>query len=251
MHAAEQIRAAIAGVMSLREAHVLSPALGEAIHAIKGLQARRFAHTYADLAADPVYAPAVSFFLTELYADRDFRERDLQFGRIAGALERWLPPAATETAVALAELHGLSERLDHEMALAWLQQSDTTPAAERYVEAWRRVSAPHERGHQLELVLALGRELIGLTQTPGLLLLLKAMRGPAKMAGLAALQSFLETGFHTFKDLALVRGRAERFLDVIEHREREWLTRLFEWPKTEAIAVLMPAIQATEAPTQN
>jgi ABC-type protease/lipase transport system fused ATPase/permease subunit len=50
------------------------------------------------------------------------------------------------------------------------------------------------------------------------------MRGPAKAAGLAELQRFLESGFDTFKAM----GGAREFLSNIGTRERGLARALFE-----------------------
>ena len=52
------------------------------------------------------------------------------------------------------------------------------------------------------------------------------MRGPAKAAGLAELQRFLEAGFDTFRAM---RG-AREFLATIGERERTLAKALFESP---------------------
>ena len=76
-------------------------------------------------------------------ATRDYAERDAQFSRIAGAMQRLFPQQVVATAVALARLHALTEELDHAMGKAWLAPGadDTMPAHVRYVQAWRTVGA--------------------------------------------------------------------------------------------------------------
>ncbi|RZL05671.1 MAG: hypothetical protein EOP40_19540, partial [Rubrivivax sp.] len=74
-----------------------------AVTEVKELQALRFRATYADLIQDPACAPATRFFLDELYGVHDFAQRDAQFGRIAGAVERLFPEAVAQLAVDLAE----------------------------------------------------------------------------------------------------------------------------------------------------
>jgi hypothetical protein len=91
-------------VALLRQAVEGSSALGTAVGEVKRLQSRRFAGTYADLLAGGPYAAAAQFFLLELYGDKDYAERDAQFARIAGAIERLFPEQVVGTAVALAEL---------------------------------------------------------------------------------------------------------------------------------------------------
>jgi hypothetical protein len=228
MEAAHKIRNAVAQVSLLRQATSANPALQAALRTIKRLQAQRFSATYADLLADGPYADAASFFLEELYSDKDYAQRDAQFGRIAGAIDKLFPAEVAATAVALAELHAMTEDLDHAMALAWLSQRESLPDARRYVAAWRAVGRRQDREGQLSVVLVIGREMVQFTRTPGLRMLLKMMRGPAAAAGLRSLQAFLENGFDTFAAMTRKGGAAEAFLAVVEKREAALIASLFD-----------------------
>ncbi len=229
MDTAQKIRQAVAEVDRLRHETRMQPALGQAVAAIKRLQARRFAGTYADLLGAGPYADAARFFLEELYSDRDYAERDAQFARIAGAVEKLFPSDVAATAVALARLHALTESLDHAMARAWLAASPAPgQEAEAYVAAWRLVGRREDREAQLATVLAIGDEMARLTRLPGLRFMLKMMRGPAAAAGLNSLQRFLESGFDTFSAMAKRRGGAETFLATIRSREEKLIRTLFE-----------------------
>ena len=247
MDAAHTIREAVAQVAALRLASAARPELASAVTAIKRFQSRRFALTYADLLASGPYQSASRFFLDELYSDKDYSQRDAQFSRIANALQTVFPKHVVVTAVALAQLHSLTEGLDHAMGLAWLAAGDAdlsyptaffsvasddslghhpTEAA-RYVAAWRAVGRRGDRDAQLSSVLRVGQELDRLTRAPGLGLLLKMMRRPAHAAGLSALQSFLEAGFDTFAQMS-GRGQGARvFLALIQNRESALIHDLF------------------------
>lgn len=222
-HAADRIRAQLEVVRALRE-EARSDGLAEAVSAVKRLQAQRFRGTYADALCDPVQAPAARFFLEELYGDHDFGERDAQFGRIAGAIERMFPDAVAELAVDLAEMHALTESLDHTLAGHWVALGEHEPAARRYARAWRLTGRRDARERQLAVVQHMGAELQRLTRSKPLRLALRMMRGPAHAAGLAALQQFLEAGFDAFSSLGDARG----FLAHIHERERHWIDRLFD-----------------------
>jgi len=229
MEAAKIIRSAVDRVAALRQAQAQRPGLRDAVIRIKVLQARRFAGTYSDLLAAGPYAVAARFFLEELYSERDFAERDAQFARIAGAIERFFPSAVVQTAVSLAQLHALTESLDHAMGVAWTDLDPTAADARRYIDAWRSVGRRADRDAQLADVLAIGREMARLTRTPGLRTMLRMMRGPAHAAGLASLQRFLEAGFDTFA--AMARGDGARiFLGIIEERESRLIADLFDAP---------------------
>lgn len=231
MEAAQTIRDAVVRVSQFRHAHVADPALGASVHAVKVFQARRFAGTYADLLGGGTYREAARFFLNELYGSQDYTERDAQFARIAGTLQTLFPSQVVETAVALARLHALTEELDHGMGMAWhLLAAEDAPMTEgiRYARSWQAVGQRESREKQLGEVQKMGQELARLTRFPGLRTMLRMMRKPAHAAGLASLQSFLESGFDTFSSMARQRQGVEVFLSLIKERESALITRLFE-----------------------
>lgn len=213
----------------MRQAVEANPVLGKALAEVKSVQSRRFAGTYADLLASGPYRAAARFFLDELYSDKDYAERDAQFSRIAGAIEKLFPAQAADTAVAMAELHAVTEELDQAMALAWLGQADERLSlARRYLLAWREVGRRSDRENQLSVVMAMGEEMDRLTRHAGVRMLLRMMRRPAAAAGLGSLQRFLECGFDTFSAMAKSNGGAEGFLKIIEARESVLIGLLFE-----------------------
>ena len=136
-----------------------------------------------------------------------------------------------QTAVALAQLHALTEELDQSLAVAWLasggQQPESRLESRHYLRAWRAVGRRGERERQVSAVLDIGNEMIHLTRAPGLRLMLKMMRRPAAAAGLASLQRFLEAGFDTFAELAR-GGHAREFLKIVGHRESELIAMFFD-----------------------
>lgn len=235
---AQGIREALASVARTRQETLADPALGAAVTAIKTLQARRFAGSYADILGGGAsgYQPAAEFFLTELYSAQDYTDRDAQFARIAGPIDKLFPAKVGALAMALAQLHALTEELDQAMGRAWMRpaaapkpaQRNMAPEADRYAAAWRQVGRRSDRQSQLDIVLGIGQELGKLTRMIGLRGLLRMMRGPAHAAGLAALQSFLESGFDTFAALARTGGGVQGFLDLIAGREQALITMLFD-----------------------
>jgi hypothetical protein len=226
MQGSQEIRQSLKRVAKLRQTAALEEPLSAATAAVKRLQARRFAGTYPDLLASPTFAPSATFFLEELYSAKDFSDRDAQLARIAGALERTFPEAVLATVCALAQLHLQTEELDLAMAQAWCLHPETGEAT-RYLQAWRSVGQRMSRDWQLATVLDIGQTLGSLTRKPGLRLMLKMMHKPAQMAGLGALQAFLESGFDHFSGMAKAGAVAE-FLETIRARESDWINRLFD-----------------------
>jgi hypothetical protein len=204
-----------------RALRAASPETARRVLAVKAYQQRRFSHTYADLLATPRYAGAARFFLEELYGPDDFSQRDAQFVRVVPALVRLFPRDVVETVATLARLHALSEQLDTHMGKSLAVDHVDAPT---YAAAWRATGRPKERELQLDLTLSVGRALDELTHRPMLRHTLRMMRGPARAAGLSALQSFLESGFDTF---SAMRGAAA-FLDTVNIRERALFAALFD-----------------------
>ena len=228
MESSEIIRKSVDTVSALRQETSKRPKLLAATKAIKCFQSRRFGSTYQDLLLSPDFSAPAHFFLRELYSDKDFTSRDAQFARIASAIETLFPKQVVSTAVALAELHALTEDLDHQLAVVWAEPSMSEyRESERYVRAWKAVGRRTDRERQLSDVLQVGAELDRLTQKPGLRTLLRMMRRPAEMAGLGALQFFLEEGFDTFAKIAGKESRAKVFLETINERETYWISLLF------------------------
>lgn len=231
--AADRIRAHLSSVERLRT-QARDEGLDSAVSTVKRLQSRRFRGTYADVLEHPVQGLAARFFLDELYGDHDFHHRDAQFARIAGAIERLFPEAVAELSVDLAEMHALTETLDHTLASHWLELDSHTGAARRYVQAWRATGRRPERDRQLAVVQHMGAELQRMTRSRSLLMMLKMMRRPAQAAGLSDLQHFLEAGFAAFGGL----GDARPFLETVAARERRWIDALFDDPLPACAAAL-------------
>jgi hypothetical protein len=220
---AERILGHLQQVEAERQVRAQDPVLARQVLALKVYQRERFARTHADLLADRRHAAAARFFLDDLYGPQDFSERDAQFVRIVPALVRLFPLDIIATVEALAALHALSESLDSAMGR---QLGAAVLDASSYLRAWQATGRPADRARQIELVLALGRQLDHYTRSLLLRNSLRLMRGPARAAGLGSLQGFLERGFDTF---GAMRG-ADEFLAQVEARERALMSALFNTP---------------------
>lgn len=226
----ESILQHLSEVRAERAVRAADTALGERVIWVKRYQQARFERTYADLLSHPRYAGASRFFLDDLYGPEDFSLRDAQFARIVPGLVRLFPHEVAQTVEALTSLHALSERLDTEMAR---HAGPGALDAVRYITAWQRTGHPEHRARQVDLMLAVGRALDVYTRRPWLRHTLRIMRTPARAAGMDALQSFLESGFDTFRAM---HGASE-FLTQIETRERAFAAYLFSATAGDATAL--------------
>lgn len=220
---ADDLAGWLSSIENLRARVDRDPALAERLAALKHYQQRRMERTYGDLLSSSRYRCAAQFFLVDLYGPLDFRQRDREFARIAPRIKALFPPRVGEAVDRLARLHALTEELDVAMAS---QLKSSCVRAEDYIEAWQRVGRSDDRWLQLALVLEIGGTLDVLTRQRWLAKSLRLMRGPARAAGLAQLQSFLERGLQSFGSMA----GAKEFLSEIERRESSLMTQLFSSP---------------------
>lgn len=217
----------------------------QAVHVVKQYQSSRFSRTYADLLAGGRYAQAARFFLEDLYGPQEFAARDAQFARIVPALVRLFPAEIVGTVRTLAQLHALSESLDTRMARYWLEATGAASpmVAADYIRAWQATGEPEARAQQIELTMQVGRALDHYTRNPLLRGALHMMRRPARAAGLADLQGFLERGFDTF---GRMRG-ADEFLSTVQSRESALARALFEAPSVTGATPVSGAASSSSA----
>jgi hypothetical protein len=191
----------------LHEVRLATPRLAAALDRLASWQSRRLNATYVDLALEPRYAPAIEFFQTDLYGPGDFSRRDADLARVAPLMIRILPAGVIATASRAMELSTLSHELDRAL-LAQLRE-DTPLSVAIYCEAYRAL------GNRAARERYVGKPVVRSA--------LAAMRQPARVAGLLALQHFLERGVAAFRHM---RGASE-FLAIIEARETALMNAIF------------------------
>ena len=206
------------GEQAMRERR--DAAFDKRLEEVKRWQQKRLARTYADLALDARHAPAVAFFLDELYGTKDSTLRDRDLVRMYPTIKRLLPKFAFEAVAMALELDVLAEEFDQALAVA-LGAEALTEAS--YVKAFRAVGRRDERLRQIELMRAVGEGLDKMVKKPLIYSTLKMLRGPAKVAGLGEMQQFLEAGFSAFRHM----DGADLFLDTVASRETLLIERIF------------------------
>jgi hypothetical protein len=219
-----ELAACIAEARELRAARAADPH-PEDFPRLKEWQAARLARSYADLLASKRYNPAAEFFLSDLYGPKDFRSRDEELARVVPIMVRVLPARALMTLLEAVKMDTLSESLDSAMVLTLRKAGNNRnidwPA---YVAAYRSCGRKKDRELQIALINKIGKTLDRLTRMPLIRISLAFMQGPAHLAGLGALHSFLQRGFDAF---SFMKG-ADEFLAIVIEREtalmREWFT---------------------------
>ncbi len=195
--------------------------LAAALDRVALWQARRLNATYSDLAVDLRYAKAIAFFQSELYGPGDFSQRDADLARVVPIMIRVLPDGVVETVAMAMELSTLSHELDHTLVGKLDAKSMFTVA--EYCAAYLACDNRADRKRQIDLIVETGRALDRYVRQPVLGPLLAMMRQPARLAGLLALQEFLEAGFASFAGIRDV----ENFLQAIAARETALMEEIF------------------------
>jgi hypothetical protein len=221
-----ELAACIAEARELRAARARDPAPDD-FPRLKEWQAARLARSYADLLASKRQKPAAEFFLSDLYGPKDFRTRDEELARVVPIMVRVLPARALLTLLEAVKMDTLSESLDTAMVLALRKLGKNKlidwPA---YVAAYRTCGRKKDRELQITLIDQIGRTLDRLTRMPLIHFSLKLMSGPAHLAGLGALHSFLQRGFDAF---SYMKG-ADEFLEIVIERETALMKEMFANP---------------------
>lgn len=206
---------------SQHEERAASPDLAARLNRLAAWQAARLNATYADLAEQDRYAPAIAFFQSDLYGAGDYSRRDADLARVVPIMTHVLPGAVVGTVAGAMELSVLSHDLDRRMLRRLAARSRLSVAA--YCDAFRALENREERERQIALIVEIGSVMDRYVNKPLVGSTLAAMRHPARAAGLGALQAFLERGFSAF---AHMRG-AREFLATVKSRETDLMNAIF------------------------
>jgi hypothetical protein len=221
-------------IQNLRYQRVSSAGLNPQMALLRTWQSQRLARTYADLLADPRYRRACQFFLNDLYAPRDFSQRDHDILQMYDFMQRVFSEALIRPLKLTVEVNLLTEALDERLLDVLVNQLGLTEAIteQLYAEAYRRCDNYADRVRQIDLVYKIGQELDGIVQMPLTAAALTLAKVPARQAGYVELADFIERGYSAFKHM---RG-ADHFLKTVRQRERRILDRIYgEEPEPFAI----------------
>ncbi len=188
-------------------------------------QSQRLANTHADLLRSERYAPACRFFLDDIYAPKDFTQRNHDIVRIHDFMMRFLPASLLRVLTQAIEINALTEELDALLLEVMVDQlgvhDSITP--QQYAEGYRICDNYASRAYQIQLLVQVGHGLDRLTRLPVIGWTLRLARGPAHRGGWYELQGFLERGYSAFRHM----GGAGDFLHLVEHREMRILDQIF------------------------
>ncbi len=220
----QQLYAQLDKVLKDHQKRKTNPDLEKDVLKLAKWQSQRMLRTYADMFATDRYNPPMSFFKEDMYAPKDFSQRDLEAKKVFPVMSRVMPAGMVGTLALVMEVNALSMELDDRLAEALKELGlidEITPAA--YGEAYRRCDNRAQREHQIKLIIEVGKAVNRYVKFPYISGALKMMSKPAHMLGLGDLQDFLERGYEGFKHM----GDAGEFILQIEDRETKILDNIF------------------------
>ncbi len=182
---------------------------------------------YEDLRASADYAAAVDFVVSDL-TGIGVSQRDHDIARIVPVMSKLLPENALRAVASAMQLNArvLGINLSICRALYEDRSVDAVISECDYCLACRQATQLDQFFDLIHLTEDVGRSLDHVIRIPMIGLTLKAMRRPARLAGFAALQTFLENGYTTFVALDDV----DQFLKNITLRMNEVFTWIFTEP---------------------
>lgn len=192
---------------------------------LKAWQAQRLAATYADLLATDRFGLACRFFLDDIYAARDFSQRDRDLTEMYAFMQRFVPEGLLRPLTETIKLYELTQALDERLRVVLFDEmgvSDTI-TEDQYAEGYRRCDNFVERVRQIDKIVEIGELLDLIVTLPLTGTALQMAKVPANRAGWAELTGFMERGYRAFRHM---RG-AHDFLDTIRQRERRILDRIY------------------------
>jgi hypothetical protein len=188
---------------------------------LRDWQSCRLADTYADLLADPRYTRACRFFLEDVYAAKDFRQRDEEIRQLYDIISYFLPDILLKLVRTVIELDDLTQALDEQLWSVMQNQLGVTDTItmDSYLAGYRLCDNYEERAYQIELIDRVGHMVDITMKIPMIATTLRIVRIPVSTAGWGDLYDWIERGFFAFKYM----GGAKEFLATIHDREVAFL----------------------------
>lgn len=222
----ESISDVLRQASKLKHERVETGPLDPRLALLRKWQNTRLARTHADQVANPRYRPTWQFFLQEVYAPRDFSQRNHDILRMYELMEHLVPEPLTRPLILTVELNEQTDKLDAQLLDVLVNQLGLTDrlTVPLYAEAYRLCNNYDERVRQIELIHDVVYMLDAVVHMPGSGMMLTLAKLPLKRAGWKNLMDFMEHGYKAVKHM---RG-VEEFLDNIRTRELHILNRIYE-----------------------
>ncbi len=234
------------GKVSHREA-IEQSGLDPHLALLRVWQGERLAHTYADLLEQSRYRPACLFFLDDIYAARDFSQRDHDLETMYEFMRRFVPDAISRPAALTIKLHRMTEALDRKLIDVLVEQLGVTDSitVEQYAEGYRRCDNYRERVEQIDAIIEICEHIDGIVRNPLTGPALNLAKRPLRGAGYGEVMTFLERGYDSFKRM----HGSRYFRKTLREREMGILDRVYAYDPDPFRFAMLPAPDQKSIPS--
>lgn len=210
------------------------------IQGVQAWQTLRMQSTHQAHMSNPDTAPALAFFVEQIYGPKDFSQRDADIKRVVPKMHKYMPSKALFSLESALRLHALSYELDYVLALELKKHvtaanrqfvtPNQTDANKRIIINQQTYAAAFVSGHnghlrqeQISLLEELGNNLSDAVAIKGVAMMLALSKHPARMKGLQTLHLFLQDGYKAFKKIP----NSQTFMREIISKEAHLVALLF------------------------
>jgi hypothetical protein len=192
--------------------------------ALEAFQTQRLRRDFADLMVERQYRALGAFFFEELYAPRDFSDRNASARKLNDLL-RAAPGVRVAALDRVMRLMELTDELDMQLAALLLQDGYGAGFDElTYERAYREADAYAPREEQLRLIVATVQDAHELAQLPLMIWHMRQIQPLAGALGFTALARFLVKSLEAVKPVRDL----ERFTTTLWEREKRRLDRIYQ-----------------------
>jgi len=208
-----------------RQKAVSSNGLDPRLKVLREFQVERLKTTYEDLLDDPETHGVMAFFLDEIYAPKDFAQRDHDAEHLYTQFENLLPSEPLKLLEDVIQVNKQSQALDQLLVdtLGERLQPDAPLKESDYIAGFRECDNAEDRLAQLELTVSAMRDVILGSRLLTVGIGLRMIKIPAYRAGYGDLYEFLQRGYAACKPVRNVN----RIVDTINKREKKIIKNIF------------------------
>ena len=221
----------------------LEAGLQPLVQSVQKWQTLRMQATHQALLNDPLHAPALQFFVEQIYGPQNFSQRDADIIRVVPKMHKYMPNKALSSLASALRLQALSFELDYAVAIKFVEQATSEFIVidrQSYAQAYLAGDNLSLRQEQIALLNTLGINLREAVAVKGVTMMLALSKHPAKVKGLFTLHQFLQNGFKAFKKIP----NSELFMQNIVTKEQCLASLLFA-PQGENPLPYVPSIEMT------